>query len=625
MTIRRYVAGLATIGSLALGGTAVAYAGTAPAGGPSAAAGQGGDFAAAAREFAVPESLLLAYSYAPTGWDDHGGAPSAMGGYGPLHLTAPTGVAESGRGAASPQRAARLRADPAHNTLARAATLLGQPAERVRADVRLNIRGGAAVLADEARRAGVRPAALADWHPVIARLSGSSGAKALADDVFTILREGAQRTTSAGHGLRLAAQPEVRPAPAQPAAGAGRAAPEPAECPETLNCRFVPAAYAWNNTADANDYGNYDKANRPADGNRIRYIVIHNTEGSYDGTVRWFQNPNAYTSTHYVIRSADGEVTQMVRNKDIAWHAGNWNINVESIGIEHEGVAVDGATWYTDAMYRSSATLVRHLAGRYGIPLNRRFILGHDDIAHDGRYRNSHWDPGPFWDWDRYLSLLGAPAEPAGRKLVTIAPTFADNRYPLTYCPPGGGPCRDVPAQPSNFLFLRTEPRDDAPLLTDPVLGGGTTDVADWTDKAVTGRQYAVAERRGDWTAIWYGGQKAWLRSAGTRGSNGTTVTPKPGRTIPVFAGSNPEPAEWPAGTPAGNPTTPPAMTPIYTISGDQAYQVLDLQPARYFYARFEGADVALNNTLIRGRQLYYRISFNHRQLFVRASDVHFS
>src|SRR5215212_5257059 len=54
--------------------------------GPSAVAASA--FSAAAAKYGVPESVLLAVSYAETRWDDHQGAPSTSGGYGPMHLTA---------------------------------------------------------------------------------------------------------------------------------------------------------------------------------------------------------------------------------------------------------------------------------------------------------------------------------------------------------------------------------------------------------------------------------------------------------------------------------------------------------------------------------------------------------
>ncbi|CAM5281544.1 hypothetical protein SNARM312S_02924 [Streptomyces narbonensis] len=59
-------------------------------------------------------------------------------------------------------------------------------------------------------------------------------------------------------------------------------------------------------------------------------------------------------------------------------HAGNWFVNAKSVGLEHEGFLTSPDSWYTEAMYRTSARLVRYLAQRYDIPLDRQHILGHD-------------------------------------------------------------------------------------------------------------------------------------------------------------------------------------------------------------------------------------------------------
>ena len=112
----------------------------------------------------------------------------------------------------------------------------------------------------------------------------------------------------------------------------------------------------------------------------MRFVVIHDTEVSYDGTIAEFQNPLAYVSAHYVTRSSDGEVTQMVPTKNVAWHAGNWWVNTHSVGIENEGYALEGNEWFTDALYRSLARLTRYTADRYGIPLDREHIIGHDQV-----------------------------------------------------------------------------------------------------------------------------------------------------------------------------------------------------------------------------------------------------
>src|SRR5207244_2654547 len=69
-----------------------------------------------------------------------------------------------------------------------------------------------------------------------------------------------------------------------------------------------------------------------------------------------------------------------------------------------------------------------------------------------------------------------------------------------------------------HFVPLHVAPSDTAPLLSDPLAhpdgGPGSTDLADFGDKAVTGQVFAVAERRAGWTAIWYGGQRGWFRDA---------------------------------------------------------------------------------------------------------------
>ena len=94
----------------------------------------------------------------------------------------------------------------------------------------------------------------------------------------------------------------------------------------------------------------------------VSAVVIHYTEGSYAGCISWFQNCDAQVSAHYVIRSSDGQVTQMVREADKAWHARS--ANGYTIGIEHEAYG-DIISFFTDAMYNASADLVRNICQRY--------------------------------------------------------------------------------------------------------------------------------------------------------------------------------------------------------------------------------------------------------------------
>ncbi|MFI1963375.1 N-acetylmuramoyl-L-alanine amidase [Streptomyces pathocidini] len=144
---------------------------------------------------------------------------------------------------------------------------------------------------------------------------------------------------------------------------------------------------------------NYTAAARPVE-YPIDFVVVHVAQETYDDTIKIFQNPGAEVSAHYLVRSEDGHVARCVREKDVGWHAGNWDYNTRSIGIEHEGW-VDKPEYFTDAMYESSADLTAYLCAAYGIPADRDHIIGHVEVP-----GSDHTDPGPHWDWDRYLKLV---------------------------------------------------------------------------------------------------------------------------------------------------------------------------------------------------------------------------
>ena len=157
----------------------------------------------------------------------------------------------------------------------------------------------------------------------------------------------------------------------------------------------------------------------------VSAVVIHYTEGSYAGCISWFKNCDAQVSAHYVIRSADGQITQMVREKDKAWHART--ANGYTIGIEHEAY---GNIWefFTEEMYHSSADLVRSICSRYeainGQRTHDRDTLDNGFCLNNGLYNlggegscvqikghqhypdQSHTDPGPYWDWNHYYKLI---------------------------------------------------------------------------------------------------------------------------------------------------------------------------------------------------------------------------
>ncbi|QEU91659.1 N-acetylmuramoyl-L-alanine amidase [Streptomyces kanamyceticus] len=147
----------------------------------------------------------------------------------------------------------------------------------------------------------------------------------------------------------------------------------------------------------ASDY-NWRRADRPDD-YPIDRVVIHVVQGSYRTALRVFQDPAHGAAAHYVVR-ADGHVAQMIRELDVAFHAGNKSYNERSIGIEHEGF-VDRKSSFTDAMYAGSARLTAGICERYDIPVDREHIIGHVEVP-----GTDHTDPGPYWDWDRYISMV---------------------------------------------------------------------------------------------------------------------------------------------------------------------------------------------------------------------------
>jgi N-acetyl-anhydromuramyl-L-alanine amidase AmpD len=162
---------------------------------------------------------------------------------------------------------------------------------------------------------------------------------------------------------------------------------------------------------------NYDVGRSRA----ITAIVIHETDGSYVSATNWFLNPRSRVSSHYLVRAWGGGITQFVAEGDTAYHARN--ANPWTIGIEHE-YAPRQAIWHTDAQYRSSAALVCAIARRYGIPIDRNHIVGHNELP-----GTDHADPGPTWNWNYYMSLVRGCTQRAQAAARGSLRTVADHGY----------------------------------------------------------------------------------------------------------------------------------------------------------------------------------------------------
>ena len=134
-------------------------------------------------------------------------------------------------------------------------------------------------------------------------------------------------------------------------------------------------------------------------------VVLHFTLGAYKGAVEWLCNSNRpnRTSAHYIIGRNEGEVIQIVKDTDVAWHAGNIsnpterfkkvalknldgtyvNPNKYLIGIElacgydmNNNKIVDPAEYkITEWQYKCLAELMKKWN------FSADYVLSHNDIA----------------------------------------------------------------------------------------------------------------------------------------------------------------------------------------------------------------------------------------------------
>lgn len=288
--------------------------------------------------------------------------------------------------------------------VAQATTLTGRSEAAIRTELDANVEAAAALLAEAATADGLDPASrdLAAWAPTLTRFIQADDGPEVAELATAELRalwdEGFDITTEDGERLAMVG----------PATGLGQssAALVNGHYP---NIQFVAAA--------SSNYG-------IRHGGSVRFVVIHDMEGTVPGTISVFRNPRRQASAHYLVRSRDGQVFQMVREPSSAWHAGHGYINANSIGIEHEGFAdrPRGGGYYTPTLYRASAHLTCAIAKRYRIPVDRRHIFGHGNVPSSRSSRtlcsdaqavrgvcggaSHHHDPGRYWDWATYMRLV---------------------------------------------------------------------------------------------------------------------------------------------------------------------------------------------------------------------------
>lgn len=306
------------------------------------------------------------------------------------------------------------------HSLTEVAGLIGASPELLIQNYESNIQGAAALLSKYASEMNISRNDLNAWKPVVEKYSGipqDDVKEFYSFDVFKVLSEG-----TLTNGIQINVHNEVN---------------------MTLFSENVNPKNKLKNI-ESEDYGpafwdpspNY-YTNPPF---HQKFSVVHTTQGSFAASVSWLKNPASSAATHYIIRSSDGYIVQLVREMYAAWHAVCWNRWM--FGTEHEGF-VDNPSWYTDTMYVSSAALFRHLCVRYGIPMTRNYIIGHGEKSNSAWVTwlqqnfpsidpncNSHTDPGQYWDWNFYMQLI--TQDTLSPNVLSNIPTGTDSAWSNT-------------------------------------------------------------------------------------------------------------------------------------------------------------------------------------------------
>lgn len=160
-------------------------------------------------------------------------------------------------------------------------------------------------------------------------------------------------------------------------------------------------------------------------GRRIDKIILHHNAGnlSVRGCFDTWQTRQA--SAHYQVEST-GVIGQLVWDGDTAWHAGNWDANLTSIGIEHAD-ASNSPWWISDACLENGAHLVAALCVYYrlGRPEWGKNVFGHNHFSATecpasiaGSQRAAYMARAEYW----YDQMSGN--RPVSSK--TAAPTIAN-------------------------------------------------------------------------------------------------------------------------------------------------------------------------------------------------------
>lgn len=114
---------------------------------------------------------------------------------------------------------------------------------------------------------------------------------------------------------------------------------------------------------------------------KIDKIVIHHnaTTNKNVAMSTWYEANGNWTSAHYEI--ADNEIWGCVGEQYCAFHSGDADMNMRSIGLEHLN-ATGAPSWtISEATYKSSAKLIADICKRYGLKPDSNTIIPHKQVS----------------------------------------------------------------------------------------------------------------------------------------------------------------------------------------------------------------------------------------------------
>ncbi|MDR3128446.1 MAG: N-acetylmuramoyl-L-alanine amidase [Bifidobacteriaceae bacterium] len=397
------------------------------------------------------------------------------------------------------------------------------------------------------------------------------------------------------------------------------------DCPKNLNCQILPGQSSHSKT-------NRDNSTT---GPQFRFIVIHDTEEQLTETLGLVQSPDYTASWNFTMD--ENKVYQHFDAKtDLLWHAGNFYFNMHALGIEHIGY-IGGGGWYTDKLYRDSAVLVKSLAQKYNIPLDKAHIIGHENIPgiSVGATQNVHKDPGPFWNWDLFFKYLDKPLADGrapsydftANQFALINPSFSQNHNKITNAsfyyknnPSVKIDNYNYNEAPSSFVYVYNQPDLNSPLVFDSAYNAAdkpiNTDAESVPARAYTGDIIYIKQVQGEWLKIQWTDGEGWIynpknnpvavhiatKSASLKDNINISA---------IYGRAYPEESAY-----VDTGVTPQSILPLeYTLKPNTQYPVADLNITADYFSSAQQKEVV-------GQAKYYMIYLGHHLVFINANDV---